>query len=379
MLPFHKRARVNSSIEILSEELEPIELPPVRPPSVRPPSVRPPSFRAPITSASFGDEEMTVVRMDKRASSFPPPRSDLRMPHIPRSLAPRFDDDAPTEMHPSSRPLLSMSTSSQRQYDVDDLPSSSSHWAPPPPPSSLRVEEPPRSVAAVDPNASAGRQVDLSMTSSLSGTTDLRKLRRPTMAWAAGLVAVGVFAGLVAAFVARGEGLAAAAALVDPSQHATADVAKAAAAAQAPEVVAAAVARPGAAAQQAVQPVQAAPVQPAHAAQAPSCAADTAAAPQAAPAQPAQVAPTTVDAPKVIVAKPVEARVEAKVVAAAPRPVVHHVEAPAPRGERAEVAERAPAPPPAVHRSSRHGKDDMESASAADALAKAQLDAALSR
>ena len=68
----------------------------------------------------------------------------------------------------------------------------------------------------------------MSMTATLSGSTDISKLRRPTMGWATALVAVGVFAGIITAFVARGEGLATAAAFIDPSHQVTADVAKAA-------------------------------------------------------------------------------------------------------------------------------------------------------
>jgi len=99
MLPFHKRARANSIMEIGSEELEAVELPAVRPPSVRPgafASVRPSSAPMfPQTSSrrynDYDAEEMTVVRMDKRASTSPPPRVQLDSPRIPYSPPPRFD------------------------------------------------------------------------------------------------------------------------------------------------------------------------------------------------------------------------------------------------------------------------------------------------
>jgi hypothetical protein len=120
MLPFHKRSRVNSSIEIGADELEAIELPPVRPPSVRP-SGFPAVKRAYVT---VDDDEMTIVRSDKRISSAPPPRVAVRMPVIPKAPArPRFDEDEPTQLAPgsSSRPLLSMSASARRIL-LDDAP-----------------------------------------------------------------------------------------------------------------------------------------------------------------------------------------------------------------------------------------------------------------
>jgi hypothetical protein len=361
MLPFHKRARVNSSIEIASDDLEPIELPPVRPPSVRPGAFTPKAS----PRYDFSEDEMTVVRMDKRVSTSPPPRVELQVQRMPRpaqmpSFA-RYADDEPTQMHvSSSRPLLSMSAPPSSRVLV-------AHEVPPPPASHLRVDEPPRSAVAVDAASSADvRAVDLSMTSSLSGSTDLRNLRRPTMGWATALVALGVFAGIITAFVARGEGLATAAAFIDPSHAVTADVAKAVAAQppQNPVAMAAGAAMP--------QP-QAVTQKPA----APACNADAVA------PVPAKVE-AKVEAPKV------EAKVEAKVVAAKvekPEPkVVAHYVAPA---RHVEAVVREPAqvavatPPPAITKpagkAARHGGDDMESASAADALAKAQLDAALSR
>ncbi len=361
MLPFHKRARVNSSIEIAADDLEPIELPPVRPPSVRPGAFAPKAS----PRYDFSEDEMTVVRMDKRVSTSPPPRVELQVPRMPRPAQMpsfrRYADDEPTQMHvSSSRPLLSMSTPSSRNMLA--------HEVPPPPASQVRVDEPPRSAVAVDAASSAAvRAVDLSMTSSLSGSTDIRNLRRPTMGWATALVALGVFAGIITAFVARGEGLATAAAFIDPSRAVTADVAKAVAAQppqQNPVVMAAGAAMPQPQAQAQVQ-------KPA----APSCNADAVA------AVPAKVE-AKVEAPKV------EAKVEAKVVAAKvekPEPKVVHYVAPARHVEAVrEPAQVAVAnPPPAITkpagRAARHGGDDMESASAADALAKAQLDAALSR
>jgi len=365
MLPFHKRSRVNSSIEIGTDELEAIELPRARPPSVRP-SAMSLSPRAPMRAkfSSFSDDEMTVIRPDMRKSSAPPAPSSRRdvdydyVPRIPSNPIPRFTakpervappryiDDEPTMLAPSSsRPLLAMSTRQNVALDSD---------MPPPPPSSR---------AAVDPSASSShfRASDMSMTSSVSGSTDLRRMR-PNAGWAMGLVAVGIFAGLVVAFVARGEGIAAAASLVDPS-HVNADVVKSVAAPQAHEQAPVVVANT-----QGVAVVQPASQKPA----APSCNADAVAAAVVAKfeAKPESKPEVKVEA-KTIETKPVVATYTA------PRQqAVYH--APPPPVAR-EVTPTAPAITKPIAKAVRRGGDDMESASAADALAKAQLDAALSR
>jgi hypothetical protein len=377
MLPFHKRARANSIIEIGSEELEAVELPNVRAPSVRPgafASVRPSS--APMfpqaSSRRYNDydaEEMTVVRMDKRVSTSPPPRMQLEPVRVPYSPPPRFErDDEPTQMMPqSSRPLLSMQSQhhSGRSVIVDQT-----YETAPPPVSSRILPESPRSAAAVDAASSAHvRAVDMSMTANLSGSTDISKLRRPTMGWATALVAVGVFAGIITAFVARGEGLATAAAFIDPSHQVTADVTKAVGAqVQAQPQAQAAVEtqlKPGAG----TVVVQSKPA-------APSCDAN------AVPAAKVETKETAKVEAKVVETKVVEAKIERPVAHAYVAPVVHHVEA-APRESAPVVAQAAPPPAitkPAVAKPAHKASgNDMESANAADALAKAQLEAALSR
>jgi hypothetical protein len=376
MLPFHKRARANSIMEIGSEELEAVELPAVRPPSVRPGAYAARPSSAPMFPRrkydAYDAEEMTVVRMDKRASTSPPPRVELaagqsqrqlelEQPRIPYNRMPRFEepeqqrpsygrsfdrDDEPTQMY-GSRPLLSMQSQvpSGRSVIVDQT-----HETPPPPVSSRLLPDAPRSAAAVDPASSAHvRAVDMSMTASLSGSTDIANLRRPTMGWATALVAVGVFAGIITAFVARGEGLATAAAFVDPSHQVTADITKAAGAqVQAQPQAVETQLKPGAGA---------VVVQSSQKPAAPSCDA-------------------TVVAPKVE-APVVVARVEKPVVQHTyVAPVVHHV-------EQSVVAQASPPPAitkPVVAKPAHHASsNDMDSANAADALAKAQLEASLSR
>jgi hypothetical protein len=298
---------------------------------------------------SFSDaDELTVVRPEGRRSSSPPPRFPTsmpplpRLPALPRDVAP-YDDDEPTTMlHPSSsRPLLSMS--SRNVMVAAD--------------SRGRIEEPPKSVAAVDASAS-GVVRDLSMTSSLSSSTDLRRMRGHGPAWGVGLVAVGLLAGVVMAFIARGDGLAAAAALVDPSHEhevvsvVSADVVKAVQQVPAAQAVA-----------QAQQPV----AKPA----APSCNADAVMPPVA------KVEAVVVD--KVQASKPADLPKVATYVAPVPRATVRHVEHEPTQVAVVPVATAVPVAPKVTKVARHTSADDMQSASAADALAKAQLDAALTR
>ena len=334
MLPFHKRSRANSSIEIGIEDLEDVELPPVRSPSPQPYSFRP---------ADLEDDELTVIRMDKRPSSAPSQRAAAPMPTFPPPpRRPRFfEDDAPTMGAPGSRPLLSMSS---RKLPLDE-------------PSRARFE-PPRSSRAVDAATSGavGALSDLSMTSSVS--TDIRKLRRGP-AWALSFTAVGVLAGLIVALGLRGDGLAAIAAFVDPTHDAHASVAHA---------IPQADLAPGAA----VQSQQSGADKPL----ASACNADAVAAAVVAKVEAHGIATSApenktdkktenkTESPKpVFVARTVDT---VAYVAPKPTAVVHHVEQPA----------MPAAPPPPVHRGP---KSDLASASEADALAKAQLDAALTR
>jgi hypothetical protein len=179
---------------------------------------------------------------------------------------------------------------------------------------------------------------------------------RPTMSWAAALVAMGVFVGLVTAVVARGDAdtlIDATASFVDPSgAHAAAaglDVSSVQT--KADERRTSLVAT--------VDTLLPATV----------ASADTAATAAASPLPP-RPAPVAYAAPAVH---------HAAWHPAPARPAVQHE-------ERASHEERvasnpapkpAPAPKAAPSRTSRATEDDVESASAADALAKAQLEASL--
>jgi hypothetical protein len=171
---------------------------------------------------------------------------------------------------------------------------------------------------------------------------------RPTMSWAAALVAMGVFVGLVTAVVARGDAdtlIDATASFVDPSGGAHA----AGAGMEAVSVQTKAEER-----RTTLLPTIDTLVVPEPPADARTAAADTSAATPL-PPRPAPVA-----------------------FAAPVRRPVWHPSRPAPSQERiAASAKPAPAPKAASAKPGRASDDDVESASAADALAKAQLEASL--
>lgn len=404
MLPFNKR-RNNSEIEIQTDEVEPVQLPPVRPPSVRPAAGAAPRYSssrppAPMSSRSLPSPSAPPPRPSTRPPiSFRPPSDDnertlmvaekaprrtldLRSPKMPTFdepsvIPPResFSDEEATRIHPnSSRSVLSMSSPSARRM-LDESSGRIRSDVPPPPVSSLRMEEP-RSAAAIDMSMTVGASA--SQSQQVTSSTKLNP-GRPTAVWAAALVAVGVFTGLAAALVARGGSdsfVTASAALIDPSQG--------------PQIVATPPQNVGATVAAAPVHTAAAPVQNTQNAQtigaqttaqavsaaltpAASCAADVTPTAKAADtkvaAAPAVVADTKVAdvkpaAPPVVAAAPkppVAAAPKPPVVAAAPKPVV-----------------AAPKPAVAAPKPASKGSD-IDSASAADALAKAQLEQSLGR
>jgi hypothetical protein len=173
---------------------------------------------------------------------------------------------------------------------------------------------------------------------------------RPTASWAMALVAMGLFGGLLTAVVARGDGdslVAAGAAFVDPGQAA--------------QITAAHELQP-------FQPTTIQQAQPAAATQAPSVT-DT-----------SDIVPTVVVAPETKVAA-----VARPAPVAAPRPIAPRIAAP-PAADK-PVAAVTPAPKPAAAPPAVAAKpaakpkapvnDDMATAAAADALAKAQLESSL--
>ncbi len=412
MLPFNKRR--GSEIEIQPDEVEPVQLPPVRPPSIRPaagvapsrstssfppaamssqhrlpppspPSVRPsapsarPSARPPISFRPPADDnERTLFVAEKQ----PRRTLDLRQPKVPNfdepsvmvTSSPRdsFSDDEATRIHPnSSRSVLSMSAPiSSRRLPEDSSGRVRSDVPPPPPPSSVRVEEP-RSAAAVDMSMTVG--AGASQSQQVTSRNGKLNPGRPTAVWAAALVAVGVFTGLAAALVARGGSdsvVTASAALIDPSQGQPQVVANAANAAPV-QNAAPVVNAQGAATQQQVAQAVSQALQPAA-----SCAADV--------TPTAKAADTKVAAAPVAIAEPKAPEPKVAAVVApppAPKPAAAPAAKPVIQQPKVAAAAPPPAPKPAAAPAPKPAKggSDAESAAAADALAKAQLEAALGR
>jgi len=289
--------------------------------------------------SAAGDEDMTML-MPRKGMTFaerpPPAVVPEPMPKLISARPPRPMLDEPPTRHfvvpsamlASSAPPSSSSPSSARPMQLarpDIL------ERPLPPPPETRPSDP-----KIDPPATV-----------ITARTRI-VAAPPTISWAAALVAMGVFVGLVTAVVARGDAdtlIDAAASFVDPSG------ARAAAAAPVEGDGAASVTLPTKAQERRTNLLQTV---------------DTLA------AEP----PPVVALPEPA-ALPVPPR-PAPVAYVAPAPVVHRVARPMPRPPREEraTASRQPAPKPALVKAVK-ADDDVQSATAADALAKAQLEASL--
>jgi hypothetical protein len=292
-------------------------------------------------------------------------RSTLAFPHRPE-VSFRDESDERTMMMPARRSTRSLSSPAPAAFRRPERSFSDEVTALRPSVSAsgnlLAMRAQPRRQSAlaaapsqpevVVPRAEASQSGPLAMvvnTDALASTALVRLAAgRPTATWAAALVALGLFAGLVGSLVMR-----------------TSDRALPAAAAAAPAIEMAQPIR--FAAVQAPAPVAAAPVQ----APAPvvvESPAPVAAAPVA--------APVVVESPAPVAAAPVAAAPVSKVVVQAV-PVVRSAAVSKPV-VAAAPAYKAPAAQ-AAHKASKPSGDDFEQASAADALAKAQLEAALNR
>ncbi len=369
MLPFNKRPR-SSVYEIDPSELEPVDLPPVS----APPSAR---FARPAISFSRNDDERTLLLPQKRSSSAPPPRVEVRMPRIPGFNAlPKFTpsvsvSDEVTMVRPGPRTsLLSMKANPVAAGFGQSPRMSIGSMVREELTSSLAPEGGRRELASrleptdIAPQKEASQSVPaMAMPiSDASGATVLTRNHygRPTAVWAMALLALGLFGGLLTSVIAtRGD--------VAKQDVVRADIQHAAAQVQAPAASPQQGAAPPAVVADAVQ------------AQAPSCGVD----PLLPPTNPTAkataivappIAPTFANAApiaKPIVAPP--ARVTTYVPAA--KPVVASKPV-APKADAVAIA----APAKAAPRTSKKALgDDLEQANAADALARAQLEAALNR
>jgi hypothetical protein len=308
-----------------------------------PPADRPRVF----TRSAAADEDMTTLLPRKAAVLVgrpPTPVEPVPMPKLTSSRPPRaMLAEPPTRLFAvASAPPPSVSP-------VAGPPRSASRSNPPPAPQIGQASTVPQPVpAAPEQGRPSDLPVDPPATVITAGTRIVAA--RPTMSWAAGLVAIGVSVGLVTAVITRGDGdtvMDATASLVDPSgAHAAgAGIEVSSVQTKADERRTSLVAT--------VDTLV--PVIP-----------------------PIEVRPAVEDA---VVASPLPQR-------PAPAPVVHHWhpashaaahEAREAREERTAnaAAKAAPAPKVAAPKAARASDEDVESASAADALAKAQLDASL--
>jgi hypothetical protein len=359
VLPFTKRpARTDSPELINTGDIEVVKAPDAKRPSAFPkPSSRPRAF-----SRSASDEEMTTllprkgmtfslrpgapvtpVPMPKRISTNPP-RAQLEEPPTRQFVRP----SAPP---PSISPVAGPPRSSNRPVAATTRAANLVHQR-----AALR----PQPVPVIEDDRKSDPRIDPPATVITARTRVVAA--RPTISWAAALVTMGVFVGLVTAVVARGDAdtlIDAAASFVDPSgSHSAAS---------------------GSGSDTMAVHTKASETHSHVVATADTLLAPDTAATDARVAWEQQSAVPTPPRP-------------APVAYAAP--VVHHSARPAPRPapaaheareareeKVAAVAKPAPAPKAAASapaaKAAKANDDDMESASAADALAKAQLEASL--
>ena len=420
MLPFTKRPRDEAEF-LNSGDVEVVRAPSSAPPASHTATRRqsafpaPPSDRPRVFHRSVGDDEMTSVMSQKAKSSFPSagaPRSSSR-PRAGVRQDSGVDEERTMMRDTGSRSArgLNQTQSSVRMPPRSAPPAAFSRThssRPAPSPNQFGIQTPPTLVAPpgaipselrdyataqmaqqaspfshpssmlppAGPDSSAGF-VAMHDPPATVITTRTRVLARPTVSWAAALVAMGVFVGLVTAVVARGDAdslIDATASFVDPS-HARAS----AAASQIPGPVVASVAGNGSPAP--VLPPVFAPVASTPAPIAPLTA-GIPVTPAVKATQDLPIAnPTTEKRAPVAYVAPSKPVSELPLAKPEPKPAPRHVTSPrrAPASTNDAVA-AAPAPAPkAVSRPSKatpKGNDDDGAAKAAE-LADEQLKAAL--
>ncbi len=349
MLPFHKRIRSNSVTEVDLADIELVDLPKVSAPSPRF------TVRPAIKFASH-DDERTMLMPEKRRSTAPPA---ARIPSVrvpPMGMLPNFGPslsmtDDVTQVRPGARrSLLTMKAAPAHRMSINSM---------------MREELASQLEPAMVPPARASESIPamaITAADASSATVLVRNnaAGRPTAVWAMALLAMGLFGGLLTSMVTRNE-LAASAAPVQAAAPARQDVvANSAAAIQAPI---------------AQREIPAAIADALGTPSTPACGVDPVPAPRPTPtAKAIAVAawtPPVVDKPEIKPEiKPTPRVTVARVARPAPAPAV--------KSEVVVAAVAKPAPKPATNAKKALG-DDMEQANAADALARAQLEAALSR
>ncbi len=364
-----------------------------------------PAAQARAFQRSISDDERTMVMPQKSKSS--PPPGFIASPTPSTSLAPsvktaahRDNGSANANTNARPRPPMSMANDEHTIVRPHDLPKGafaagrpSPVTAPTPAPAAdakkanaaPAINAPGNAKANVANGPDSGGLIDVPATVITTRTRILTG--RPTVSWAAALMAMGVFVGLVSAVVARGDTDAlidATASFVDPS-HTVAKVPAAAAAQPAAAPVVAQM-MPVAVAPPAAAPVAMSAPAPA----ATTCAADAPKADMAKSSTDAKLAEHADKSDKSDKteskhseqAKSVDAKPEAKVAASVRRWTVpsHEVKAApkpaAPKAEKVAAAEK-PEKTEKVEKKAVKVESESESASAADALARAQLEASL--
>lgn len=366
MLPFHKRNRSSSVIEIDSADIEPVELPRVLPPTPRV------TMRPQITFVRKDDDERTMLMPEKRRSSAPPPpaRVETRVPSVrvpPLGALPKFGpslsmSDEVTLVRPGTRrSLLSMkAVPAANRMSINSMMREelASQLEP-----SKAASKPLTDVAAPRANASDSVPAMAMSAADSSATVLVRQPNngRPTAVWAMALLALGLFGGLLTSMVTRNE-IAAAPVQAAAPRHNEVAPTNVVAAVQAPIVQ-----------QQVPATIADALGTPANTA----CGVDPAPSPPPNPTTKATAIAMSAPAP---VADKADAKPEVK--PAAKPAIVAHARPAAPAAPKSDVVVAAvakPAPKPAVTAPKKALGDDMEQANAADALARAQLEAALNR
>ena len=398
MLPFTKRpARRNqeTSHSIHTGEIEVLKgsAGSAGAKSVRP---MPQTDRPRVFARSSSDEDRTLLMSTKTKSSPPPSVAPSRGngPPTPTSVRPmpapslkglmrQRPDDERTVLRPSAPPPAGAAAATAQRVSPAMLPTPYMPFKPP----SMPPPMPPKPAAITGTVAaprSAKHDSDPRMEIPAAViTTRTRILRpKPTASWAAALVALGVFTGLVTAVVARGDAdslIDATASLVDPSQPQHLTSAGQPSAPTTTPIIAAANA---CGAESPASTVQVSGITVGNPPPVAAKAEPVAAAAPVAALPPADTAkrPEPPKPPPIAWAAPPRPAPQPMAAAPAPRPQAPAYTPPAPQPQQVAAARPAPkpaAPAAAAAPAPKAGGSEMESATAADALAKAQLEASL--
>ena len=399
MLPFTKRPARRTAPET-SDMIHTGDIEVVRGGSSPKPSSRypaPPSDRPRVFARSVSDDDdKTLMMPSKLRATIAPPRPANAPPSVrpvpPPSLkglvvSPgrgRVDEER-TMLRPASaeeqallRPSSAPSKPSSRPPSPAMMPTP---YMPFKPPVAAKKSAPPPPINAKGGSDKKAADSDARLEVPAAVITTKTRIlpRKPSMSWAAALVALGVFTGLVTAVVARGDAdslLDATASLVDPTAARPAaappPVVQLPGAVVIPANAGGSSALPPGAATACGTDGPASPVAQAPAVNTPPPVAAATPTQTAAKPEPPKPPPVAWAAPRAY-APPMGAA-----PAAAPKPVAAPQPQPQPQAPAAVAAAPKPAPKAApAAPAPKSGGSEMESAAAADALAKAQLEASL--